>query len=121
MGRTGGGVFNTTLKSGSNELHGSLVGYTRQTDWLANGFFQNASGTPRSETPFYNYGGSIGGPVIVPKLYNGRNRTFFWVTEEGYRQSSRLATVMQSPRTSNEKVTFQKYRPDGNPFRFSTL
>jgi len=34
MGRTGGGVFNTTLKSGSNELHGSLVGYTRQTDWL---------------------------------------------------------------------------------------
>src|SRR5207245_363302 len=83
MGRTGGGVFNTFLKSGSNEYHGSLFGYTRQTDWLANGFFQNAGGTPRAETPFYNYGGSIGGPVILPKLYNGRNKTFFWVTEEG--------------------------------------
>src|SRR5260370_41039428 len=64
MGRTGGGVFNTTRKSGSNELHGSLVGYTRQTDWLANGFFQNASGTARSQTPFYNYGGAIGGAVF---------------------------------------------------------
>src|SRR5260370_23926288 len=97
MGRTGGGVFNTTLKSGSNELHGSLVGYTRQTDWLANGVFQNASGTPRAETPFYNYGGSIGGPALFPKLYNGRNKNFFWVTEEGYRQSSPVCDIYAVP------------------------
>jgi hypothetical protein len=115
MGRTGGGVFNTTLKSGSNELHGSLVGYTRQTDWLANGFFQNASGTPRSETPFYNYGGSIGGPVIVPKLYNGRNRTFFWVTEEGYRQSSPFSDSYAVPTDLERKGDFSKsIGPDGN-------
>ncbi len=118
MGRTGGGVFNTTLKSGSNELHGSLVGYTRQTDWLANGFFQNASGTPRSETPFYNYGGSIGGPVIVPKLYNGRNRTFFWVTEEGYRQSSPFSDSYAVPTDLERKGDFSKsIGPDGNPLQ----
>src|SRR5260370_41961865 len=86
MGRTGGGVFNTTLKSGSNELHGSLVGYTRQTDWLANGFFQNASRTPRAETPFYNYGGSIGGPGILPKTYNGGKKAVFLVTQKRYLQ-----------------------------------
>ena len=118
MGRTGGGVFNTTLRSGSNELHGSLVGYTRQTDWLANGFFQNASGTPRSETPFYNYGGSIGGPVIVPKLYNGRNKTFFWVTEEGYRQSSPFSDSYAVPTDLERKGDFSKsIGPDGNPLQ----
>ena len=114
MGRTGGGVFNTTLKSGSNELHGSLVGYTRQTDWLANGFFQNAGGTPRAETPFYNYGGSIGGPVILPKLYNGRNKTFFWVTEEGYRQSSPFGDIYAVPTDLERKGDFSKsIGPDG--------
>jgi hypothetical protein len=118
MGRTGGGVFNTTLRSGSNELHGSLVGYTRQTDWLANGFFQNASGTPRAETPFYNYGGSIGGPVIVPKLYNGRNKTFFWVTEEGYRQSSPFSDSYAVPTDLERKGDFSKsIGPDGNPLQ----
>ncbi|MFL6417703.1 MAG: carboxypeptidase-like regulatory domain-containing protein, partial [Bryobacteraceae bacterium] len=73
MGRTGGGVFNTVLKSGSNVLHGSLLGYTRQTDWLANTFFRNASGQPIADQPQYNWGGSIGGPVSIPKVYDGRN------------------------------------------------
>jgi len=67
MGRTGGGVFNTFLKSGSNVFHGSLLGYTRQTDWLANTFFRNASGQPKPDTPQYNWGGSLGGPVWIPK------------------------------------------------------
>jgi hypothetical protein len=118
MGRTGGGVFNTRLKSGSNELHGSLVGYTRQTDWLANGFFQNASGKPRAETPFYNYAGSIGGPVILPKLYDGRNKTFFWVTEEGYRQSSPFGDLYAVPTDLERKGDFSKsIGPDGNPLQ----
>lgn len=42
MGRTGGGVFNNFLKSGTNQVHGSLFGYTRQTKWLANNFFYYA-------------------------------------------------------------------------------
>ncbi len=96
MGRTGGGVFNTTLKSGTNGLHGSLLGYTRQTAWLANNFFLNSSSKPRPDTPFYNYAGSIGGPIILPKIYDGRNKTFFWIAEEGYRQ--------QSPLTNNYSV-----------------
>ncbi|HXN24764.1 MAG TPA: TonB-dependent receptor [Candidatus Dormibacteraeota bacterium] len=106
MGRTGGGVFNTTLKSGSNGLHGSLVGYTRQTDWLANSFFINPK--PRPETPFYNYGGSLGGPVVVPKIYDGRNKTFFWITEEGYRQQSPLAINYAVPTALERKGDFSK-------------
>lgn len=88
MGRTGGGVFNTLLKSGTNDPHFSLFGYTRQADWLANNFFYNANGTPRPDTPFYNWGGSFGGPVWIPKVYNGKNKTFFWLVTESYRQKS---------------------------------
>ena len=88
MGRTGGGVFNTLLRSGTNNPHFSLLGYTRQTDWLANNFFYNANGTPRPDTPFYNWAGSFGGPVWIPKVYNGKNKTFFWLVTESYRQKS---------------------------------
>lgn len=97
MGRTGGGVFNAYLKSGSNEPHGSVFGYTRQTDWLANNFFLNRRGIERPDTPFYNYGASIGGPIWIPRLYNGRNRTFFWTAVEGYRQQSSLTQDLSVP------------------------
>jgi len=99
MGRTGGGVFNTLLKSGTNDLHGSLFGYTRQSDWLANNFFYNASGRPRPETPFYTWGASFGGPVVIPKVYNGKNKTFFWVATESYRQQSPLSDGYALPTT----------------------
>jgi hypothetical protein len=92
MGRTGGGVFNTTLKSGSNALHGVLQGETRQTNWGANLFFNNHGTTPipRGAAEFYSYVGAIGGPILIPHVYDGRNKTFFWITEEGYRQRSPL-------------------------------
>jgi len=97
MGRTGGGTFNTFLRSGTNELHGSAFGYLRETPWLANNFFSNRAGTPRIDQPFRNYGGSIGGPVRIPKLYDGRNRTFFWITGEAYRQTESAGTRLSVP------------------------
>ena len=103
VGRTGGGTFNSFLKSGSNQLHGSAFGYTWMQDWLANTFFGNAAGTPVTSQPFYNYGGSIGGPVIIPKLYNGRNKTFFWITGEAYRQYEAASTALSVP-TALERI-----------------
>ncbi len=97
MGRTGGGVFNTLLRSGTNDIHGSLFGYTRQTDWLANNFFYNATGKARPDTPYYTWGGSIGGPIVIPKIYNGRNKTFFWLSTESYRQQSPLSDQYALP------------------------
>ncbi len=97
VGRTGGGTFNLLLKSGGNDLHGSAFGYTWMQDWLANTFFGNRAGLPVGQQPFYNYGGSIGGPVVVPKLYNGKNKTFFWVSGEAYRQSEAASTALSVP------------------------
>src|SRR5215469_17020046 len=108
MGRTGGGVFNTLLKSGTNDLHGSLFGYTRQSDWLANNFFYNASGRPRPETPFYTWGASFGGPVVIPKVYNGKNKTFFWVATESYRQQSPLSDGYALPSALEKTGNFSQ-------------
>src|ERR1051326_6967740 len=84
MARPGGGMFNTYLKSGGNEFHGSLFGSMRQTSWAANNYFNNAAGLPLPEQPNRTFGASFGGPVRIPRVYNGKNRTFFWLAWEGY-------------------------------------
>lgn len=103
MGRTGGGMFNTFLKSGGNTFHGSLFGYMRQTDWLANTFFNNRNGAKITDQPFRNYGGSFGGPVIIPKVYNGKNKTFFWLGFEGYRDTQAASREQYTP-TAAERI-----------------
>ena len=97
VGRTGGGVYNTLLKSGTNDLHGSLYGVTSQSVFNANDFFANRAGVPRPNTPFYSYAGSIGGPVIVPHLYDGKDKTFFFFAEEGFSESNFLRASYQVP------------------------
>ncbi len=92
IGRTSGGMFNTTLKSGSSALHGVLQGETRQTNWGANLFFNNQQGLPRGAAEFYSYVGAIGGPIPLPNFLGGNSKTFFWITEEGYRQRSPITT-----------------------------
>ena len=85
-GRTGGGTFNTVLRSGTNDLHGSAVGHIRDTDWLANNFFANRAGQPIANQPFRDWAFSLGGPIRIPKIYDGRNKTFVFITTEAYRQ-----------------------------------
>lgn len=108
MGRTGGGTFNTFLRSGTNEWHGSAFGYLRQTDWLANNFFSNRAGQGKPDQPFKNYGGSIGGPVRIPKVYNGKDRTFFFVTGEAYRQYDAAGTRLSVPTALERKGDFSQ-------------
>jgi trimeric autotransporter adhesin len=103
MGRTGGGTFNATLRGGTNRMHGSLFGTIRETNWLANTFFSNQAGIPILSQPFKNYGDSLGGPIRIPKLYDGRNKTFFFVTTEGYRMFD-AATTVESVPTALERI-----------------
>ena len=76
-GSTEGGVVNVSLKSGTNKIHGSAF-FNKETAKLdANSFFANAAGTPRANLNITNPGGTVNGPVYIPKVYNGKNRTFF--------------------------------------------
>jgi hypothetical protein len=81
-GRTGGGVFNVVLKSGSNSLHGDLYEYVRNSATNARNPFTSIDALgnliPDRDLHFNNFGGTVGGPVMLPKIYNGKNRTFFF-------------------------------------------
>ncbi|HTS65132.1 MAG TPA: TonB-dependent receptor [Candidatus Acidoferrales bacterium] len=103
MARTGGGMFNTYLKSGANEFHGSLFGSMRATNWAANNFFNNAAGIPLPDQPNYTYGASFGGRVKIPKVYDGKNRTFFWLAWEGYSDTQSNSSQFTTP-TALERV-----------------
>ncbi len=112
MARTGGGMFNTLLKSGANEYHGAAFGSTRQTGWSANNFFNNAAGLTLPPQWNYTYALALGGRVWIPKLYDGKNKTFFWVAREGYddtqSNSSQLYTPTALERQGNFSQTFTK-------------
>jgi len=81
-GRAAGGVFNVITRSGGNQFHGNLYEFFRNTVLNANDFFSNNAGNARAPFKYNQFGGTIGGPVYIPKVYNGRNKTFFFVSEE---------------------------------------
>lgn len=92
FGQVGGGLFNFTTRSGTNQFHGSGYEYFQNEGLDASRPFTNVR--PRSRKN--NFGGSIGGPVWIPKLYNGRDKTFFFFNYEMFRTSVVSAGNMQT-------------------------
>ena len=88
FGRTSGGTASYALKSGGNAFHGALFEYLRNSDLDADGFNADKAGQPIAAFRRNQFGGTLGGPIRIPKLYNGRNKTFFFVSYEGLRDSS---------------------------------
>jgi outer membrane receptor protein involved in Fe transport len=87
FGQNMGGVVNISLKSGTNALHGSASYSFQRPDFWANDFFNNSQGKPKVPFSFDRWGGSLGGPAYLPKLYNGKNRSFFMWGYEGIHDS----------------------------------
>lgn len=85
FGRSAGAVMNATVKSGTNAFRGDAWEFIRNNDLDANDFFLNAAGKPNPEFHRNQFGFTQGGPVYVPKLYDGRNKTFFFFDYEGTR------------------------------------
>ena len=87
FGQTQGGVTNIVMKAGTNSFHGTgYFSFYRPSLW-ANDFFNNSLGRGRPDFWFNRWGGSFGGPVYIPKVYNGRNKTFFMWGYEGLRDA----------------------------------
>jgi hypothetical protein len=113
MARTGGGMFNTYLKSGTNDWHGSLFGSMRQTSWAANNFFNNAAGIPLPKQPNRTYGASFGGRAWIPKVYDGKNRTFFWLAWEGFSDTQSNSSQFAAPTSRERAGDFSQSRASG--------
>ena len=96
IGRNSGAVVDVITKSGTNQLHGSLFEFLRNSAMDSRSFF-SPKGTAFPTFRLNQFGGSFGGPVVLPKLYNGKDRTFFFVDYEGYRRDSQQLLLGNVP------------------------
>jgi hypothetical protein len=93
-GHTAGAVIDVTLRSGTNKPHGTLYEFVRNDVLSGNDFFLNRAAQPRNALRYNRYGGTIGGPIVLPRLgeggrhfIDGRNRAFFFFAYEGLKDA----------------------------------
>jgi hypothetical protein len=82
-GRFAGGVINVATKSGTNTLHGTAYDFLRNSVLDSNDFFANRANRGKGSFKRNQWGGTIGGPIFLPRVYDGRNKTFFFFGFEG--------------------------------------
>src|SRR4026209_2955532 len=87
QGYSAGATVNVAVKSGTNDLHGSGWYFNRDRSRTANNFFGNRSNQARPERTYHRFGGVFNGPVYLPGMYNGQDRTFFLVSYEGLKDN----------------------------------
>ncbi|MEJ7608395.1 MAG: Plug domain-containing protein, partial [Bryobacteraceae bacterium] len=95
-GRSGGGVLTIATKTGPTICAAPFL-IVRNSKMDANNFFANSVGRPLGVFQRNEFGGSVGGPIVIPKLYNGQNKTFFFAAFEGRRQRSAVNTFYSLP------------------------
>ena len=97
FGRSGGGTVNIITKAGTNQYHGTAYYYHQNDALNANTFTNNRVGIARPFLRRHQYGYSLGGPITIPKLYQGANRTFFFSSFEGRRESNPIEQLTSVP------------------------
>ncbi|HLQ47038.1 MAG TPA: Plug domain-containing protein, partial [Planctomycetaceae bacterium] len=102
-GRLSGGAITLVTRSGTNAFHGSAYEYLRNDKLNANDWNSNRFGRPKGVFHDNVFGGTFGGPVRVPKLYNGRDKTFFFLNYEGTRHSEGSNAVLAGVPTPLER------------------
>ncbi len=106
FGDAGSGIINLIYKSGTNQLHGDAWEFLTNSALYANSFFNNASHLPIPSFQRSQFGFTVGGPIVIPKLYNGRDKTFFFGDFEGLRQGSASSTTTTVPTMAMRQGNF---------------
>ena len=116
--------INIVSKTGTNDLHGALFYFGRNDAFDANNYFNNAAGQGKSKLRQHQYGFVVGGPVYIPKVYNGRNQTF-WLFNYEDRRTRRATQSFQFVPTADQlagRFTSQILDPvNGQPFANNTV
>src|SRR3954447_14085816 len=94
FGHAAGAVINATIKSGTNQLHGTVFEFLRNNNLDANNFLTNAAGLPRAPFHQNQFGGAIGGPIV-------HNRTFFFADYQGTRQATSAGSSIRDVPTAD--------------------
>jgi hypothetical protein len=107
FGRNVGGIVNAVTRSGTNEIHGTAFEYLRNTDLNAANFFApiNPDGSKVGDGLKRNqFGATLGGPVFIPKVYNGKDKTFFFFSYQGTRTRQAPSKVEQEVPTNDQRA-----------------
>lgn len=117
FGHAGAAFVNVSTRSGTNSYHGTAYWYLRNDNLNANSFFNNRIGARKNEFKQNTYGASFGGPFRLPKLYNGKDRTFYFFNFEGTQirgtAFARAVVPTQRERSGDFSQTFDR---NGRPF-----
>ena len=111
---TGNATTLVTTKSGTNQLHGDLYEFIRNEDFNAKGYFDVTNGPPLYRRN--DFGGTIGGPIFIPHVYDGHNKTFFFFSEEARLEKSPTAYRQAVPSLAERNGDFSDvcpYEPPG--------
>lgn len=116
FGQVSGGIINIVSKSGTNSLHGSAWEFLRNSAFDARNYFLPSVNPLRQN----QFGATVGGPVIIPHLYHGQNKTFFFFAYEGFRQSQTAQSALTTPTAAQLNGDFSNLLAKGiviyNPF-----
>ncbi|HJZ98180.1 MAG TPA: TonB-dependent receptor, partial [Candidatus Solibacter sp.] len=116
--QSSGGAVNISLKSGTNRLHGEASWERMPASWFAGNFFSNKNNSPDGDFGYNRWGASLSGPVAIPKLYNGRNKTFFMWAYEGLKDARpRGGTNLTVPTLAERKGDFSELLALGSNYR----
>ena len=117
FGRSSGGVESFTTKSGTNAFHGTAFDILRNDKLDANSWTNNFNGAPKPRDHKNDFGGSLGGPVWIPKLYNGHDKSFFFFSWEQYRQNEGTSNITTLPTDAERQGDFSALlkAPFGTP------
>src|SRR6185369_3615919 len=108
IGRQAGSTIQMTTKSGTANLHGSLYEFNQNNILNANLFQTNLAGDAKPAVHYNEYGGTVGGPVWLPKVYNGRQKTFFFFNYNGIRNQDPRFNIMSLPTPLERKGDFSQ-------------
>ncbi|HEY4378973.1 MAG TPA: carboxypeptidase regulatory-like domain-containing protein [Acidobacteriaceae bacterium] len=120
-GRTPGGQFSFVTRSGTDGFHGSVFDFLRNNYFDANNWFTNYLGAKGPALRQNDFGGTLGGPIRIPRLYNGKGRDFFFVSYEGLRLTQpQAASVQYVPSASLRSQAPAALQPILNAFPLPT-
>ncbi len=116
-GHTGGGTVNLVLRSGTNDLHGAAYEFNQVSRLAATPFFTNRAGQKKTVTCFNQWGANAGGPVLIPKLIDGRNRLFFYFAYEGLQDGLPGPSVSAVPTDAMRRGDFSELLKLGSQYQ----
>ena len=108
--RFAGGIISFSTKSGTNKLHGYAYEFLRNKVLNANTFSNNAAVVPVGAFTQNQFGGNAGGPIVIPHLYNGKDKTFFFASYDGFRLRQGLPLVFSVPEMAWRNGDFSDLR-----------